>query len=37
MNLLYVTSRVYDPADEMRIPYNDPGIAFDWLRGAPIS
>lgn len=29
-HLLYVTSSVYDPADEGRIPHDDPGIGFDW-------
>jgi dTDP-4-dehydrorhamnose 3,5-epimerase len=28
--LVYVTSRFYDPADELRIPYNDPRLAYDW-------
>ena len=28
--LVYVTDRNYDPADEGRIPYNDPGIHYDW-------
>jgi dTDP-4-dehydrorhamnose 3,5-epimerase len=28
--LVYVTSRFYSPADEGRIPYNDPDIAYDW-------
>lgn len=28
--LVYVTDRVYNPQDEGRIPYNDPGIAYDW-------
>ncbi len=28
--LVYVTSRLYDPKDEGRIPYNDPAIAYDW-------
>ena len=28
--LVYVTNRVYDPADEGRITYNDAGIAYDW-------
>ena len=36
VNLLYVTSHVYDPEDEIRIPYNDPEIGFDWLRGPEI-
>lgn len=28
--LVYVTSRQYNPRDEGRIAYNDPGIAYDW-------
>jgi dTDP-4-dehydrorhamnose 3,5-epimerase len=28
--LVYVTNRVYDPADEGRIAYNDTGIGYDW-------
>jgi len=28
--LVYVTNRTYNPADEGRIPYNDPGIHYDW-------
>jgi dTDP-4-dehydrorhamnose 3,5-epimerase len=28
--LVYVTSRLYDPKDEGRIPYNDPQIQYDW-------
>lgn len=28
--LVYVTDRHYNPADEGRIPYNDPGINYDW-------
>jgi dTDP-4-dehydrorhamnose 3,5-epimerase len=28
--LVYVTDRFYDPADEGRIAYNDPGIQYDW-------
>jgi dTDP-4-dehydrorhamnose 3,5-epimerase len=28
--LVYVTDRTYNPADEGRIPYNDPGIHYDW-------
>jgi len=37
VNLLYVTSHVYNPQDEIRIPYDDPGIGFDWLAGPPIT
>lgn len=29
-SLIYVTSRTYDPADEGRIPYNDPRLNYDW-------
>ena len=28
--LVYVTSRLYDPEDEGRIPYNDDAISYDW-------
>lgn len=28
--LVYVTNRIYNPADEGRIAYNDPGINYDW-------
>ncbi len=28
--LVYLTDRFYDPKDEGRIPYNDPGINYDW-------
>ena len=33
VNLFYITSYVYDPNDEHRIPYDDPEIDFDWLAG----
>jgi dTDP-4-dehydrorhamnose 3,5-epimerase len=36
VNLFYITSHVYNPDDEIRLPYNDPGIEFDWLKGPPI-
>ncbi len=29
-HLLYVTSNVYDPDDEGRIPHDDPSIGYDW-------
>lgn len=35
--LVYVTSKTYDKAEEGRIPYNDPGIGYDWVQGIPIS
>jgi dTDP-4-dehydrorhamnose 3,5-epimerase len=28
--LVYVTDRFYNPADEGRVPYNDPSIQYDW-------
>jgi len=28
--LVYLTDRFYDPKDEGRIAYNDPGINYDW-------
>jgi dTDP-4-dehydrorhamnose 3,5-epimerase len=28
--VVYATSQVYDPADELRIPFDDPDIGFDW-------
>jgi dTDP-4-dehydrorhamnose 3,5-epimerase len=28
--LAYITDRFYDPADEGRIPYDDPKIQYDW-------
>ena len=34
--LLYMTSHVYDPRDELRIPHDDPKIGFDWLKGPEI-
>ena len=36
VHLLYVTSHTYNPEDEIRIPYDDPEIDFDWLKGPPI-
>lgn len=36
VHLFYVTSRTYDPDDELRIPYDDPTIAFDWMKGTEI-
>jgi dTDP-4-dehydrorhamnose 3,5-epimerase len=36
VNLFYITSHIYNPDDEIRIPYDDPKIDFDWLKGPPI-
>lgn len=35
-HLLYVTSSVYDPEDEGRIPHDDPAIGYDWSSGPEI-
>ncbi len=35
-HVLYVTSSVYDPEDEGRIPHDDPSIGYDWTAGPPI-
>jgi dTDP-4-dehydrorhamnose 3,5-epimerase len=35
-HVLYVTSNVYDPEDEGRIPYDDAAIGYDWTAGPPI-
>ena len=35
-SLMYITSHVYNPQDEIRISYDDPKIGFDWLQGPPI-
>jgi len=35
--LFYITSNEYNPDDELRIPHDDPGIGYDWLREAPIT
>lgn len=31
-HLFYVTSHIYDPEDEGRIPYNDKSIGYEWPR-----
>jgi len=35
-HLFYVTSSVYDPNDEGRIPHHDKTIGYDWLAGPEI-
>ncbi len=35
-NLFYVTSHTHNAEDELRLPYNDADIPFDWLAGPPI-
>ena len=31
MNIIYITSGIYDLSDEIRIPHNDPSINYDWI------
>ena len=35
-HLIYITSRVYSPEDEGRIPHDDPSIDYDWMEGPAI-
>ncbi len=35
-HLIYVTSNIYDTAEEGRIPYDDPEIGYDWEAGPSI-
>ena len=30
VGLIYHTTHTYDPADELRLPWDDPSIGFDW-------
>jgi dTDP-4-dehydrorhamnose 3,5-epimerase len=36
MQIVYVTSGVYDLSDEIRIPHDDPEIGYHWLAEPPI-
>lgn len=36
-DLVYVTSGVYAKDEEGRIPYDDPGIGYDWVAGMAIT
>jgi dTDP-4-dehydrorhamnose 3,5-epimerase len=36
-HLIYLTSRTYDPAEEGRLPHNDPAIGYDWTALPPIT
>jgi dTDP-4-dehydrorhamnose 3,5-epimerase len=35
-HLIYVTSSVYDPAEEGRIPHDDPEIGYDFVSSPPV-
>ena len=34
--LFYLTSGIYNPAEEGRLSHNDPAIGYDWLKGPDI-
>lgn len=36
VHLFYITSKIYNPEDEGRIPHDDPAIGYDWLKGPVI-
>ncbi|HKW59191.1 MAG TPA: dTDP-4-dehydrorhamnose 3,5-epimerase family protein [Candidatus Dormibacteraeota bacterium] len=36
-HLIYLTSSVYSPEDEGRIPHDDPTIGYDWTAGPAIT
>jgi dTDP-4-dehydrorhamnose 3,5-epimerase len=36
VHMLYVTSGIYDPREEGRIPHDDPKIGYDWTKGTAI-
>jgi len=31
-HVFYMTSGIYDPEDEIRLPHDDPSIGYDWTR-----
>ena len=35
-HLFYITSNIYDPKEEGRIPHDDPEIGYDWTAGPEI-
>jgi dTDP-4-dehydrorhamnose 3,5-epimerase len=35
-HVIYVTSGVYEPAEEIRLPHDDPAIGYDWSKSPPI-
>jgi dTDP-4-dehydrorhamnose 3,5-epimerase len=32
IHLFYITSHIYNPKDEGRIPYDNPAVGYDWMR-----
>lgn len=36
-DLFYITSKVYNPEEEGRIPHDDRDIGYDWLKGPEIT
>ena len=37
VNLFYITSKVYNPDDELRLPHDQQDLGIDWLAGPPIT
>ncbi len=35
-HVFYITSNIYNPQDEGRIPHDDPSIGYDWTKGPEI-
>ena len=35
-HLFYMTSKIYNPSDELRVPHDDPKIGYDWLKRTEI-
>jgi dTDP-4-dehydrorhamnose 3,5-epimerase len=35
-HLFYITSKIYNPVDEGRIPHDDPAVGYDWLKGPEV-
>lgn len=35
-HVVYVTSGVFDPAEEIRLPHDDPAIGYDWSRALKV-
>jgi len=36
-HVIYITSHVYNPSDELKIAHDDPSIGYDWVSGTPIN
>lgn len=36
-HVIYITSHVYNPSDELKIPHDDPSIGYDWVSGTKVT